>query len=456
MSTEEGAPSDPGWDDLTPEQKQRLLQLASGGVTRRDVLAGGGALAVGGLLGGGASQALTEPAAASHGAGSVGEPGNPIDTAYVTSINGDGDNVGVSPGFGSVSFTGQTHGADVTDAFETKEISPNVTDVGAAVNTAISELGADGGVIKLPYAPSGGAINTKVDFSTGVNGQQQDTPLVFVGHGNPGFDQRGGTLLDATNLADHVFQYDGDNRENIHFRDFAIQNVAATKDAFNLGAVNNFWHRNSSIVNVGVFGSGRWGINSRGGFGSTIRNCYVGNGVDRAYRFDDANSINVENIIARFCGSESAPVQIVSSNGGSFQDLYIESNPGAALELNGGQSFELDAYFEGNNRSGNAANEFIIQTGDPVHCTLGPIYWAGAFNAFSGPRASFSGGRYNEMVGWGGNRVDLTATGVGGHLYQRCFLGTLDTTGATNGSTYIENNITTANRNAGATIVSGD
>lgn len=130
MSTEEAAPTDPGWDDLTPEQKQRLLKLASGGVTRRDVLAGGSALLAGGAIGGGASTALTEPAAASHGAGTVGEAGNPIDTAYVTSINGDGDQVNVSPALGSSELRGT----------RTTDISVNIPTDYSTLQAAFDDL----------------------------------------------------------------------------------------------------------------------------------------------------------------------------------------------------------------------------------------------------------------------------------------------------------------------------
>lgn len=89
MNTEpdEQSPAPIPWDELDAETQRAIIEFAttpdatdSSGLSRRDVLAGGGALGIGALLGGGARYVLTEPAAASHGtspdglAGAASEP----------------------------------------------------------------------------------------------------------------------------------------------------------------------------------------------------------------------------------------------------------------------------------------------------------------------------------------------------------------------------------------------
>lgn len=107
MSTDD-APGDPGWDDLDAETKHEILALANtinddpSKVTRRDVLAGAGAVGAGALLGGGATQALSETAAASHGGATIGTSGDPIEMIHTEGLSSlqslDTDKVSINDG----------------------------------------------------------------------------------------------------------------------------------------------------------------------------------------------------------------------------------------------------------------------------------------------------------------------------------------------------------------------
>lgn len=88
MADKGETPADPAWDDLTGEQKQQLLEMASGNVTRRDVLTGAAALGTGAVVGGGASQAMSEPATASHNGGTIGTASNPMEMIHTEGLSG--------------------------------------------------------------------------------------------------------------------------------------------------------------------------------------------------------------------------------------------------------------------------------------------------------------------------------------------------------------------------------
>lgn len=84
MSTDD-AGGNPGWNDLTPEQKQDVLELAEtisehdayGNVSRRELLGAAAALGIGGAVGGGGAYAAMGSAEAANG--SVGTTANPVD-----------------------------------------------------------------------------------------------------------------------------------------------------------------------------------------------------------------------------------------------------------------------------------------------------------------------------------------------------------------------------------------
>lgn len=136
--------------------------------TRRDIIAAAtatGSLGVLGSLGIGTAEA-------SHGTGAVqGEAGNPLDTVYTTSIDGDGDTVDIGP---SVS----------TDELNNTTIIPtDTTDWGSAINTALGEI-SSGGVIVVPegtYNHSTTANATKDVHIVGYgfpDGRTKDVPTV--------------------------------------------------------------------------------------------------------------------------------------------------------------------------------------------------------------------------------------------------------------------------------------
>lgn len=459
MSTEEEAPTDPGWDDLEPEQKQRLLQLASGGVTRRDILAGGGALLAGGAIGGGASQALTEPAAASHGAGSVGEAGNPIDTAYVTSISGDGDKISLTPGFGAVDIDSLGTGADVSNAYSAKVIDPTVSDVGAAVNTAISELAPGGGRIILPAGTL--PLGTSIDLSVGGSNRENSTPIILEGQGAHAGTTSGneaGTTLDCSGVADHAIKQAGaTSTSHLYLRDFALTSGGSSIDAVHFTGANT---THSEIRNVAVKDGFRYGFKLHDMYGSEIGTISATRTAQGIYlQRNNAASFGV--VTAReTSGNTTYAVEVVNGVGMEVDQFYIESNDGPALSVVGGTLDGVhikNLYLENNNRSGDVANTREVTIGDTsindnfaTEVRITSAQFRSTANAFGTERFYF-GKAGNASIHSVRGSPDVFAASTSDGTFYDSGLGTVD---SNSGAWYwLNNTVGTDNRDAGDTIL---
>lgn len=102
--TNDHQPTEPeqiAWDDIDAETQHELVALAEtlgsdqpeedakAQASRREIIKAAGALGLGAAVGGGSYRAFSQPAAASHGGGSVGTSANPVDL-YASLINADG------------------------------------------------------------------------------------------------------------------------------------------------------------------------------------------------------------------------------------------------------------------------------------------------------------------------------------------------------------------------------
>lgn len=147
---------------------------------RRDVLKALGLAGTAAVAGGAAQHAMTEPAAAAHGNGQIGVAGDPLDKAYVTSIDGDGDTVSITPGGSADQFNG-VHWVD--DAGTAANIQTAIDDALAA-----SEFGDDAAVALRPGSIYN--IDGEIHVKEGVTlygmgarlNQQSDANCLFVDH----------------------------------------------------------------------------------------------------------------------------------------------------------------------------------------------------------------------------------------------------------------------------------
>lgn len=181
------------WGDLTDDQRRELLILAESlengekpSWTKRDILKAGGALLTGGVIGGGAHQALAEPAAASHGSGSVGVSGDPINTVYVTSINGDGDAIDVTPGFGEYNNKHVVHGgASASEINTALQNDDHVVLVGdhSSLDDRI-DLPSSGVTLEIAPAATVKIADTATPTTVTDNNSTDYTPLIHSSGNN--------------------------------------------------------------------------------------------------------------------------------------------------------------------------------------------------------------------------------------------------------------------------------
>lgn len=335
----------------------------------------------------------------------------------------------------------------------TQYISSDVTDVGGAIMSAISELSPVGGKIILPS----GVLpqSTPVDLSAGVNGQEQTTPITIEGQGSDG-KQSGtpdsGTVLDASSMSDHPIKITN-KRESFTIRDLSIVGGDATKHGIHTGSTG--YRRNAEISNVTVGGSLAYGFHLVNLYGSTCSNTYA-QGTAQGFLIDNCNASNFETLKARNCTDEtSTAVEVLNQLNVHIENAYIEGNSGQGLLVTG-EAANLDTlYFEANN--GGTTNTVVAEIGGRNQVVTGS-YFAG------------SGGGIDELLINSRNSVFKSNDQVGGGMsttssstYRNTFISNktanIDFSAVgTTANTWIETRVfdnTTNTKGSGATVVSG-
>lgn len=353
------------------------------------------------------------------------------------------------------------HGADVTDDLEKKSISPDVSDVGAAVNTAINELAPEGGIIELPKGNN--TFSTTVDLSDGTNNQESDTPLIFVGHGRTRQNNNAeGTFLDATNLSGSAFTK-SNTRKNLVFRDFTVYNPPTGSDTFDLTGGNA---RELRMENVMVDGNGGGGsnfaFNIAAAYGGVIDHIYALD-FDRGVRLDDCNAAEIGTIQARENNDANPAVVIKDSTGFDCGSLYIESNEGSALALTGTcNGFSIGSiYLEGNNQGNGSSREVIlgdtsITAGTVSDAEINAMKFASAANSFGNQRFTWDDVTRVGISGIRGS-PDIHATSQRGNemTVMNSQVGEADTKNVSTPGVWVHCSIGTDNRGDGHVDLSG-
>lgn len=356
----------------------------------------------------------------------------------------------------------QQHGADVSDDLGKKSISPNVSDLGAAVNQAISELAPAGGVIELPAADV--PINTQIDLSDGANNQTRTTPLKIKGVGSTRTQVDGSEVIyDASGLADHVFFQDGTGiREHVHIEGVSVTDVDANYDGIHVGIEGGGatrWTLRDILID-----GGDYGYNIGNMYGATVQGIHS-QGAQRGVKMDTMNATNVSGVSSRFCDDPTAPaIHLNSGRGFNIRNLYAEGNDGRGLSLTGAmRNAEISGvYLEGNNESGQNDHEVIVGDSDLASgvvsgVTIGGVTFQTPANAFNAERLVNDNA---DSIGYKsvGPNIDylIPATGRGvDNVMERCKFGDVNTNaGAT---TWIACDITgTVNKDGSDTTLSGD
>jgi len=361
----------------------------------------------------------------------------------------------------SLKTESQIHGQNVTDDLGEKNISPDVADAGAAINTAISELAPVGGRIKLPRGKV--PIETTVDLNDGANGQKKSTPVIIEGHGSRGVGQADthGTTLDATNLSGSAFACTT-GRRSVTLKEFTVENPPRDADTIKIRGGDN---RNSRIQSVTVDGlltnpdgtEDFYGFNLDAFFGGVLDQLYALR-CDKGIRLTDTNACNAGLLMARLCKTEGPAVQILNAGGMNTDLIYVESCQGTGISLAGtfrGSTID-QLYFENNNRSGNATSELIL--GDSSlnasasnYFSIGGARFSGPANAFGSQRILCDAADHYTMKSVRGV-PDLFVAADGRHFkstYIGCAFGDVDTTNGGAGQwigTFVSG---TDNRNSG-------
>lgn len=97
MSTDPDTGQAPAWDELPSEKRNKIVELVDeleeieddpdASVTRREAVKALGALGLGAAIGGGSYRAMTQPAAAAHGGGTIGTAANPLSMVHTHDIS---------------------------------------------------------------------------------------------------------------------------------------------------------------------------------------------------------------------------------------------------------------------------------------------------------------------------------------------------------------------------------
>jgi len=426
---------DPG--DSEPDREQlesrvdQLEQTVSKMLPdRRGVLKGLGAAAVGGAAVGASSGGASGQSAA----GQVGTASEPVDVE-------------------AANVAAQSVSTD-DDLNNKKTITSDTTDLGASVNAAINDLSPTGGIIELPQ----GQIpnTTQWDLTAGVNNQDRFTPIIIEGHGQTGEPNLSGpaegTTVDCSGMGDHLI-YSQDSRNRITLRDFNMSGMPSGNDYIHPGANTgniNRW----TIRNVSALDGGRWGLNAVGPMiGCTIDDLYI-NGTERGAYLTQINASNVDLLTVRNTTIDGYTCVIDGIRETECQ-LYIESNEGSPLEIIDGQSAEVDVYLEANN--GVTTRDHAINLSGFGRGLQFSAYFANT-NTYAAEEITVDAQALMTFENvTGAYRPSIIDTGTGRNVYRSCFLADVDTSLASSGSTFIQNNINgTINRNAGDTVVSGD
>jgi hypothetical protein len=360
-------------------------------------------------------------------------------------------------------------GADLSESYGTKVLGPDVGDVGQAINDAIAELAPEGGVISLPQGPAN--WSTQVSLNAGDNNQFDDTPIVIKGpvkqlNRNQAISADANGVYDATSLSVPAIKHDDLGRMNVHLRDFSL--IMSTATAIQLGDFSNSGAAttSSTLRNIAVSG-GQHGFRLEGMYGCEASNLYATDVTAKAFEFIQTNAFHAHNIRARQNVNDgNASVVVDRSHGSTFEDFYIESNDGWALDVVEDTASTFDSiYMENNNRSGSENRAVRIgdaSSSEVQQTSFRGLYWSGPANAYSSQFALLNDLDGVTFQGWHGNETGMDIISGTADQGRNVWIGNkitgdVDTTNAANGSTWIQNQITgTVSRPAGSTVVSGD
>lgn len=233
------------------------------------------------------------------------------------------------------------------------------TDIGAAINAALTANTALGAYLKLPSGKPTCTTTINIDLAN------SSAVVVLQGASSPtgASPLSAGTFIDGSGMATSVITAGlTQNRFNLYLKDFAIK--GGTGKCFQLGsdatAYSVVHGEYSNLVAV----NGTHGFDIQRHFGNYwINKLYAIGSTTRGFLLKNINTCLFGAITAR-TGTGSYGVEIDGALGTNFGTMYIESNDGGELRASGDmRSCVINNIYAENNNVG-AAADYGIHIGD--------------------------------------------------------------------------------------------